>query len=123
CTADADETAASDARLRRIAQLKADLETFDRTVVTAETGAELVALYRAERLDSYLGHAHARAALNFALFGDEARAREHAAAAADAVEREAGPGAADAKAMRLLAENPRAHWTWGKRRKGEEKKS
>ncbi|KAI0601310.1 hypothetical protein F4775DRAFT_589528 [Biscogniauxia sp. FL1348] len=118
CTADANSTAASDARLRRIAQLNADLETFGRTAVTADTGAELVALYRAERLDSYLGRAYTRAALNFALFGDEARAREYAAAAADAVAREVGPGAADAEAMRLLAENPGAHWTWGKRRKG-----
>ncbi|KAI5926916.1 hypothetical protein F4810DRAFT_723343 [Camillea tinctor] len=117
CTAGANETAASDARLKRIAQLKADLETFNHTVVTAETGAELVALYHAERLDSYLGHAYTRAALNFALFGDEDRAREYAAAAVDALEREMGPGVADARAMKVLAENPREHWTWGKRRK------
>ncbi|KAI1501958.1 hypothetical protein F5X99DRAFT_408577 [Biscogniauxia marginata] len=117
CAMGADGTAASDARLRRIARLKADLGAFNRTVVAADTGAELVALYEAERLDSYLGNAYTRAALNYALFGEEEKARAYAGAAVEALEREYGPGFGDAKAMRVLAENPRAHWTWGKRRK------
>ena len=40
-----------------------------------------------------------------------------ARAAVDAIIREVGPNSKDADSMRLLAENPREHWTWGKRRK------
>ncbi|KAI1371250.1 SET domain-containing protein [Hypoxylon crocopeplum] len=118
CSMSDSEIAASDARLRRIEELETALENFNETVVTAETGAQLVDLYEKERLDIYLGQVYTRAALNFALFGEEEKARKYAQAAVDAVERESGANAGDAKAMRILAENPKAHWTWGKRRKG-----
>ena len=117
CSLGDEESAASDARLAAIEQLEADLNDFNETRVTAESGAELVRLYEQERLVIYLGQALTRAALNFALFGDLDRARAYARAAADAVEREVGPHAQDAASMRLLADNPKQHWTWGKRRR------
>ncbi|KAI1136506.1 SET domain-containing protein [Hypoxylon sp. FL0543] len=117
CSMSDEDVAASDARLRRIEELETALENFNETIVTAETGAELVELYEKERLDIYLGQVYTRAALNFALFGEEEKARRYALAAVEAVERESGPDAGDAKAMRVLAENPKRHWTWGKRRK------
>ncbi|RYP70443.1 hypothetical protein DL771_005484 [Monosporascus sp. 5C6A] len=113
CSMNADEAAASDARLSTIAQLVADLENFKEGLVTAETGAELVKLYEQERLDIYMGQALTLAALNFALFGEVERAQEYARAAVQAVEMDP----IDLGAMKILAENPRAHWTWGKRRK------
>ncbi|KAI0886750.1 SET domain-containing protein [Annulohypoxylon maeteangense] len=122
CSMSDHEAAASDARLLRIEELEMALENFNETVVTAETGAELVELYEKERLDIYLGQVYTRAALNFALFGEEEKARKYALAAVEAVERESGQNASDAKAMRTLAENPRAHWTWGRRRKGKNTK-
>ncbi|KAI1451728.1 SET domain-containing protein [Annulohypoxylon moriforme] len=118
CSMTDEEAAASDARLLKIEELEIALENFNETIVTAETGAELVELYEKERLDIYLGQVYTRAALNFALFGEEEKARKYAQAAVEAVERESGQNAGDAKAMRTLAENPKAHWTWGKRRKG-----
>ncbi|KAI1103008.1 SET domain-containing protein [Jackrogersella minutella] len=118
CRMSDDEVAASDARLREIEELESALNNFNETVVTAETGAKLVELYEKEKLDIYLGQVYTQAALNFALYGEEEMARKYARAAVEAVERESGPNAADAKAMRILAENPKAHWTWGKRRKG-----
>lgn len=118
CSMSDEEVAASDARLRKIEELETALENFNETIVTAETGAQLVELYEKERLDIYLGQVYTRAALNFALFGEEEKARRYALAAVEAVERESGPNASDAKAMRILAENPKKHWTWGKRRKG-----
>ncbi|KAI1207730.1 SET domain-containing protein [Annulohypoxylon truncatum] len=118
CSMSDDEAAASDARLLKIEELETALENFNETVVTAETGAQLVELYEKERLDIYLGQVYTRAALNFALFGEEEKARKYALAAVEAVERESGQNASDAKAMRTLAENPTAHWTWGRRRKG-----
>ncbi|KAI1385499.1 SET domain-containing protein [Hypoxylon trugodes] len=117
CSMSDEEAAASDARLQKIEELETALENFNETLVTAETGAQLVNLYHKERLDIYLGQVYTRAALNFALFGEEEKAKEYALAAVEAVERESGPKAGDLKAMRILAENPRAHWTWGKRRK------
>ncbi|KAI1474274.1 SET domain-containing protein [Daldinia eschscholtzii] len=122
CSMSDEEVAASDARLKKIEELEAAIENFNETVATAETGAELVDLYEKERLDIYLGQVYTKAALNFALFGEEKKAREYALAAVEAVERESGPNAADAKAMRVLAENPKAHWTWGKRRRGKYEK-
>ncbi|KAI0514515.1 hypothetical protein F5B22DRAFT_647555 [Xylaria bambusicola] len=116
CQGPKNETIASDMRLRRIEQLKNDLNNFQEMKVTAETGAEYAALHEAEGLHAHLGSAYTRAALNFALFGDEERSREYALKAAEELVIEKGPGSADAQAMRGLAENPRAHWTWGKRR-------
>ena len=49
---------ASDARLRKIEQLKAEMESQNSTTVTAETGAEMVELYLQEKLDIYLGPAY-----------------------------------------------------------------
>ncbi|KAI1659501.1 SET domain-containing protein [Daldinia decipiens] len=118
CSMSDEEVAASDARIYRIEELETALENFNQTIVTAETGAQLAELYERERLDVYLGRVYTRAALNFALFGEEKKAQKYALAAVEAVERELGPNAADAKAMRILAENPKEHWTWGKRRRG-----
>lgn len=117
CSLREKEAAASDARLAAIEQLEADLNNFNETRVTAESGAELVRLYHQERLYIYFGQALTRAALNFALFGEVERAREYARAAVDAIIREVGPHSRDAESMRLLADNPREHWTWGKRRR------
>ncbi|KAI0858134.1 hypothetical protein F4860DRAFT_487296 [Xylaria cubensis] len=119
CQGPKNETMASDKRLRRIKQLKADLNNFKEMKVTAETGVEYTALHEEEGLYAHLGSAYTRAALNFALFGDEKRSREYALRAAEELSLEKGPESGDAQAMRGLAENPRAHWTWGKRRKVE----
>ncbi|RYP93283.1 hypothetical protein DL770_000572 [Monosporascus sp. CRB-9-2] len=113
CSMSADEATASDARLSTITQLAADLGNFKEGLVTAETGAELVKLYEQERLDIHMGRALTLAALNFALFGEMERAQEYARAAVQAVEMDP----VDLDSMKILAENPRAHWTWGKRRK------
>ncbi|KAI3342187.1 hypothetical protein F4824DRAFT_445340 [Ustulina deusta] len=110
------ETVASDKRLRRIEQLKDDLNNFQEMKVTADTGAEYAALHEEEGLHAHLGSAYTRAALNFALFGDEERAREYALRAAEELHIEKGPESGDAQAMKVLADDPTAHWTWGKRR-------
>ncbi|KAI2603566.1 SET domain-containing protein [Hypoxylon fragiforme] len=108
----------SDSRVAEILALEAALEVFNETVVTADTGARLVELYQLERLDVYLGQAYTRAALNYALFGEEEKARVYAGMAVEALEREDGGEGADARAMRGLVEDPRGHWTWGRRRRG-----
>jgi len=115
CSADKDAARRSDARLLRIAELKDELENVTSTAVTPETGAELVALHREERLDLYISKAYTRAALNFALFAKEAEAKEYAALAVEALKREWGPLSGDIPGMERLASDPKSHWAWGKR--------
>ncbi|OAA61810.1 SET domain protein [Niveomyces insectorum RCEF 264] len=115
------DAAASDARIRAIEKITKDLEERDNPAVTAATGAQLAALYEAEKLDVYLGHVYTQAALNYALFGVEDGALEFATKAAAALEREFGPDAPDIAAMRELAANPKAHWSWELKKKRQEK--
>lgn len=110
------EGRASDARLQKIVELEKKLDDFADTSVTAGTGAELAKLYQDERLDIYLGHVYTRVALNYALFGEVEKAQEYASIAVGAVEREFGPDAGDIRSMKILAQDPRNHWTWGRRR-------
>ena len=113
------DSALSDGRVARIRSLERDLDNFAEMSVTADTGSELVDLYEKERLHIYLGAALTRAAINYALFGEAKKASEYAAAAAEAVARENGPLAADIKPMKVLAADPKNHWSWGKRRDDE----
>ncbi|KAL2154628.1 hypothetical protein VTH82DRAFT_3304 [Thermothelomyces myriococcoides] len=82
------------------------------SVLRPELGAKLVELYREERLDAYISPALTRAALLYSMFGHEDRAREYAAEAVGALEREKGPRAGDLGPMRALARDPRSHWSW-----------
>ncbi|KAK0730195.1 hypothetical protein B0H67DRAFT_478747 [Lasiosphaeris hirsuta] len=115
CSAGAEGIAASDARLERIHEIEDGLEKMVAAggAITPELGAELVALYEQEGLLTYLGHAYTRAALLFSMVADEEQAVRYARQAAEAMVREHGPGAGDAKAMMGLADRPREHWSWG----------
>ncbi|EON98275.1 putative lysine methyltransferase protein [Phaeoacremonium minimum UCRPA7] len=110
------EAEASDARVRLIAELETELDDPFSKKVTAETGAQLVALYEEERLDIYLGPAYTRAALNYGLFAEEKKAKEYAQKAIGALTRQSGPKAGDLPSLEALAQDPRSHWTWGKRK-------
>ncbi|GAB1310619.1 SET domain-containing protein 5 [Madurella fahalii] len=117
CTLSSLESAASDARIRQIKELEEEIEqkmSKDRGAgVRPEMGGKLVELYLAERLDAYLAPAYTRAALIYSMFGNEEKAREYAAEAVEALEREYGSHATDIESMRKLAENPKSHWSWG----------
>ncbi|KAI1435187.1 SET domain-containing protein [Xylaria sp. CBS 124048] len=117
CQATKEETIASDERLRRIRQLASDLSNFKNVTRTGDMGAEYVALHEEEGLSAQLGSAYTRAALNFALFGDEEQTRIYALKAAEQLSIEKGPESEDAHTMRNLAADPRTHWSWGKRKK------
>ncbi|POS81388.1 hypothetical protein DHEL01_v200222 [Diaporthe helianthi] len=112
------EVEASDARLKRIKALEDTLDhpakSFPAGDLKAQTGTELVALYEQERLDVYIGYAYRRAALNFALFGDEPNAKRFARQALGALQRQGGAGQKDLENMRGLLADPKAHWSWGR---------
>jgi len=110
--------------MRRIKALEQDIERKvaesarkhgpeDTSGLSPDMAGELVELYLAERLDAHLGPAYVRAALLYAMFGHEEKAKEYATKATDALEREYGPHARDIPSMRDLAGNPRGHWAWG----------
>ena len=110
------EAALSDANIKHIKQLESDLDNFAENFVNADTGEELVDLYKHERLDIYFAAAYTRAAINFALFGRVEKSMEYAKHAVEALVIENGPDAADLGPMRILAEEPQRHWSWGKTR-------
>ncbi|KAK3955710.1 hypothetical protein QBC32DRAFT_377088 [Pseudoneurospora amorphoporcata] len=113
CSSPPSEVAASDARIRAIKDLEEEL---DKAVgggdLTTEMGERLVRLFKEERLETYIGHAYTKAALIYAMFGVEAKAREYAGLAADAMAMDLGEEAGDvvATSMRELAERPGQHW-------------
>ncbi len=115
CALPPDAAAASDANLRAIAALEAEMGSGGGGSGSGGSDAarQLLSLYEAERLEAKMGGAYTLAALDRSLAADEAGARAYAARAADAVALEFGPGAADVRAMRELARDPRAHWSWG----------
>ncbi|SPQ18409.1 11710e0e-142a-46de-943a-1574ed97504a [Thermothielavioides terrestris] len=123
CTLPATASAQSDARIRQIAALEDEIEAImarpGAPGLRPAMGIRLIELHLEERLHAYLGPAYTWAAIIAAMFGDEARAREYAAEAALALEREVGPHAKDAKAMRRLADDVRGHWAWGLKVEGQ----
>lgn len=120
CRLDDAASAAADKRIDDILELRARLDAKDAPGVTANTGIELAILYEDEHLDTYVGQqAYTRAALNCALFAEEACAVAfaHKAMAALVVEVGEDSGAGDLESMWRLAANPQAHWAWGLRLK------
>lgn len=124
CSLCRNETASiqADSRLKEIAALKKKLDSPD-TVgdpdpVTPNTGIELAILYEDEGLNTIVGQqAYTRAALNCALFAEEACAVAFAHKAMEALLVEVGETAGDLQSMWRLAMDPQAHWAWGLRLK------
>lgn len=90
------------------------MESLQSAALRAATGAELVALFEAERLDALMWYALRRATLNAVLFGDERRALGFAARALGALEREFGREHPDWADFEAVAEDPRENLLWGR---------
>lgn len=114
CSMSAEDVAASDKRMDEIYAIEDDLEkqVSAGVIIDPGLGDKLVRLYEAEKFDSYIGQALTRAALVHSLLGNEKEATSYADKAYEALAREHGEWNKDAKAMKLLAENPTKHWSW-----------
>lgn len=71
-----------------------------------------MALYRKERLDYKIAEAYTLAALNYNLFGKVDMAKKYALLAVEAGQLESGPDAADVQQMKIIANDPKSHWSW-----------
>lgn len=120
CSRGLAEIAASDARVKEIAKIEADLEekVGSGGEIPRDMGGRLVRLYEEEMLDSYLAHALTKAALLASMVGDAEKTKEYSLLAVEALEREYGPGSKDGVAMLDLAEKMEEHWSWGIRMGG-----
>lgn len=106
----------SDNRLKRIRDLESKLEDFGARV-TMGMVRRLLDLYREERLENKMSGGLTLAALNSNLLGMEQEAKKYALQAIEAGLIEGGE-MGDVKAMVVLAEDPKSHFTWGKRLRG-----
>ncbi|ROT35736.1 SET domain-containing protein [Sodiomyces alkalinus F11] len=108
-----DETAvaASDGRLAEIAELEGRLSDV-KSEVTLDTVDRYVRLFAEEKLEAKLAGAYTTAALNYNLLGKSGLAVKYARLAIEAGMIEDGPAAPDVEAMRVLARDPKKHFTW-----------
>lgn len=120
CASGAAGLAASDAALVAAKELESRLDDPAAEGMNADDGARLVDILKTEGLHVVLGRAYARAALNYALFGKHDTAQKWAGDAAKVLERELGDGHPDVKGMKVMAKDPKEHWSWGILRKGAE---
>lgn len=105
----------SDARLHEIDEIEAELGDFTSSKASIKMVERLLELYRKERLDSKVHGPYVLAALNYNLFGDASKARKYANMAVEAGIIEYGEDADDVEAMRILAKDPKGHFTWRER--------
>jgi hypothetical protein len=123
CTMSDEEVAASDARMERIYAIEADLEKMvaGKMKINTDLGDELLELYIKERFFTYIGQAYTRTALLHSLMGHEKETQELAKKAAEAMLMEYGEHNSDSKAMKLLSEDMKSHWSWDAMRKYDER--
>ncbi|KAK7951304.1 SET domain-containing protein 5 [Apiospora aurea] len=117
CSLPEAEAEASDARLVSIYQVETQLTDLNNANVSTSTIDRLVALYKEERLDHKIADAYTLAALNYNTFGVEATAKEYAKLSLEQGLLEHGHDSADMEAMRIVAVDPKSHWSWNTRQR------
>lgn len=101
----------SDANLDEIAAIEKELAQ-ERPKVTSDMAKRLVKLYKEEGLETKLAKAYEAAAIAFNYLGYYKRAQKHAELSRLAWIVEDGPDSNRAVAMRILAQDPKAHYSF-----------
>lgn len=112
CALPKKESDASDGRLLTISRIANELSDFESKALSPAMIEEYVASYRKERLEYKIAEAYTLAALNYNLFGKADMAKKYALLAIEAGLLENGPDAADVQQMKMIADNPKLHWSW-----------
>ncbi|ORY66298.1 uncharacterized protein BCR38DRAFT_473569 [Pseudomassariella vexata] len=115
CSLSKTEADASDARLFSIYQIENEISDFSNQEASPALVERLISLYREERLEFRIAGAYTIAALKYNLFGKAKLAKKYAELAVEAGIIENGPDAADVRAMRELADDPKGHWSWNQK--------
>ena len=120
CSAASHITRASDARLQKILHLQTVLADWSPwSAVTPAMAEELIALYEEEGIHAAKAAGHTLAALSYNAVGDTRVAGFHAEFALEAGMVNKGSDD-DSKAMKLLLEDPVAHWSYRARARRDE---
>ncbi|KAG9186810.1 hypothetical protein G6011_09918 [Alternaria panax] len=106
----------SDAVLRRIESLEAELNDWSLTSLGSTAMAEeLLVLYREEGLEGFMDMAYGFVALAYSAVGDRKKALEYANKAQEAVEMKDGTWTTNWKVWEEFRRNVEGHWSWRRR--------
>ncbi|KAH8889194.1 SET domain-containing protein [Thozetella sp. PMI_491] len=117
CASGKEQTEASDDRVQQINSIIAELQSYDESSVANPALAEhLASLYEQENLWGTLYISYIFAALEYSGAGDDEKATEYARLALEYGIIGLGKKSSDMVEMETLADNPREHWSWLRRR-------
>ncbi|KAI1108870.1 hypothetical protein F5Y14DRAFT_434446 [Nemania sp. NC0429] len=112
CSLLKNESDASDSRLLIISRIANELSDFSSKTSSPAMIEEYVSLYRKERLEYKIAEAYTLAALNYNLFGKAEMAKKYALLAVDAGLLESDSDAVGVQQMKMIADDPKVHWSW-----------
>ncbi|KAK8041794.1 Lysine methyltransferase [Apiospora rasikravindrae] len=113
CAQNAHQTAASDARIAQIEDLRAQFRDYEPgSQATPAMGELMVSLFQQERLWSSMYEAYTYAALEYNGAGEPWLASKYARLAIEHGLAAGGPKDSDVLAMQALVKDPWAHWSW-----------
>ncbi len=110
----------SDAFLNEIALLRHSLASWSNPASSASTiqAERLVRIHRDEGLEGYLDPVYCIAALLYSSVGSERGAKKYLRLCIEGIDLRLGSGAEDLLKWREMLADPRAHWSWMKRKRG-----
>ncbi|ETS76754.1 hypothetical protein PFICI_12141 [Pestalotiopsis fici W106-1] len=113
CMQNRDMTAASDARIHQILEIRKQLREWAPSSQATPAMAELmISLYEQERLWTMLYEAYTYAAIEYNGAGEPWAATKYARLAVQRGLASGGPNHSDVHEMEALARNPWEHWSW-----------
>ena len=109
-----------DAILNEITTLQHSLASWSNPASTTSTNQaeRLIRIHREKGLEGYLDPAYCVAALLYSSVGSERGAKKYLKLCVEGIELRLGPGAEDLPKWRDILADPRAHWSWTKRKRG-----
>ncbi|KAI8627336.1 hypothetical protein F5Y19DRAFT_477549 [Xylariaceae sp. FL1651] len=113
CTQDAEQIAASDARIRQVIEIREQLRDYSSaSQATAQMAELMVSLYEQERMWAMLYEAYTYAAIEWNGVGEPWLATKYARLAIQYGLACGGPKDSDVIHMKELAKDPWSHWSW-----------
>ncbi|KAF2810853.1 SET domain-containing protein [Mytilinidion resinicola] len=110
---------ASDAILTTIKTLTTGLEDWTpESTATTEDAERVIQLFQEQGLEGFLDVPHGHAAMAYSAVGNLEEAAKHAKLAAEVLAIKMGPTVPGVADWEEMAADVKAHWSWGKRKRG-----